>query len=162
MAAVAAALAWLSHDRSANVWNTERALWSEACRRSPGKARPKLQLARVSKIADAKRLLAEAAAIEPRNADISNELGLLLLRDENPAEALGAFGKALAMAPNDANIMNNRGVALYQLGQREAARQDFLRALQMDPCLADARKNLAETGTEAPDAVPPRPQHCPD
>jgi len=143
-------LALVSYDRSANVWRTERALWTEACERSPGKARPRLQLARVSKMVDAKRLLREAANIEPRNSEIPNELGLLFLRDENAAQALGAFGRALALAPGDAKTMNNRGVALFQLGQKEAARQDFERALRLDPCLVDARNNLAEAGGKLP------------
>ena len=147
---VALVLALLSYDRSENVWRTERSLWTEACERSPGKARPKLQLARVSKIPDAKRLLEEAARIEPRNSEIPNELGLLLLRDENAAEALGAFGRALALAPGDAKTMNNRGVALFQLGQKDAARQDFERALRLDPCLVDARNNLAEAAGQLP------------
>ena len=151
----AVALALLSYHRSENIWKTERALWTEACERSPGKARPRLQLARVSKIEDAKRLLEEAARIEPRNADIPNELGLLLLRDENAAQALGSFGRALALAPADAKTMNNRGVALFQLGQTEAARQDFERALRLDPCLVDARNNLAQAGGQTP------PDTCP-
>lgn len=153
----AIALAVVSYDRSANVWRTEKTLWSEACERSPGKTRPRLQLSRVSKIEDAKRLLEEAARLEPRNSEIPNELGLLLLRGDNPAEAFGAFGKALALAPGDAKAMNNRGAALFQLGQADAARQDFERALQLDPCLADARRNLVQMGAQAPPDVCSKP-----
>ena len=138
-------LAVLSWQRT-NVWGTEQALWQEAYERSPGKIRPRVQLARVSTIDTARRLLSEAAEIQPQNPDIPNELGLNLLRNGNAGEALGAFGRALALDPTDAKTINNRGVALFQLGQTVAARQDFERALRVDPCLADARRNLALAG----------------
>ena len=144
--AIVAMLAALSFERSAHVWRSERTLWQEAYERSQGKIRPRIQLARVSPIGEARRLLDEAARIDRQNPDIPNELGLCLLRSGDPAEALGAFGRALALAPSDAKTMNNRGVALFQLGQTEAARQDFERALRADPCLADARRNLASAG----------------
>jgi tetratricopeptide (TPR) repeat protein len=139
-------LAALSWHRSTAVWGSEQTLWREAYERSPGKVRPRIQLARVSPVAEARQLLREAAAISPQDPDIPNELGLQLLRAGNAAEALGAFGKALALAPSDAKTLNNRGVALFQMGQADAARQDFERALRLNPCLADARRNLALAG----------------
>lgn len=149
-AVLAVALAALSCVRTTQVWNAEETLWREAVERAPGKVRPRIQLARVAPLDEARRVLEEAAKIEPANADIPNELGLRLIRENNAAEALGAFGKALALAPGDAKTLNNRGVALYQLGQKDAARQDFLRALKADPKLADARANLALVGVADP------------
>jgi hypothetical protein len=143
--ALAAMLVVVSFSRT-QVWNSEASLWREAVERSPGKVRPRIQLARVSGSEDAKRLLAEAAKLEPDNPDIPNELGLHWMRAGNPAEALGAFGRALALAPSDAKTINNRGAALFQLAQADAARQDFRRALQIDPCLEDARRNLRLAG----------------
>jgi Flp pilus assembly protein TadD len=67
-----------------------------------------------------------------------------------PNEALAEFGRALALSPADAKAMNNRGVALEALGQREAARADFERAVRSDPCLFDARLNLARVGGPLP------------
>jgi len=142
--------------RTTQVWNSEAALWREAVELSPRKVRPKIQLARVSRIDEARRLLEDAARLEPANPDIPNELGVLLLRAKRAPEALAAFGKALALAPGDAKTTNNRGVALQQLGQNDAARQDFLRALAIDPCLMDARRNLEVLGGEAPVCTPPR------
>ncbi len=150
---LAIVFAALSFVRTTQVWNSEQTLWSEAVERSPAKTRPKLQLARVSEIDAAKKLLNEAANLEPSNPDIPNELGLMLMRHNAPAEALSAFGKALALAPGDAKSLNNRGAALFQLGQAEAARQDFKRALAADPCLADARRNLQLAGGSATDAA---------
>lgn len=149
-AVLAVALAALSCVRTTQVWNAEETLWREAAERAPGKVRPRIQLARVAPLEEARRVLDEAAKLEPANADIPNELGLRLIRENKAAEALGAFGKALALAPGDAKTLNNRGVALYQLGQKDAARQDFLRALQADPKLADARANLALAGVAHP------------
>jgi protein O-mannosyl-transferase len=145
-------LAGWSFMRTTQVWNSEATLWREAVELSPGKVRPKIQLARVSRIGDAQRLLDEAARLEPANPEIPNELGVLWLRANRVPEALAAFGKALALAPGDPKTINNRGVALQQLGQTEAARQDFLRALAIDPCLADARRNLEVLGGGTQDA----------
>jgi Flp pilus assembly protein TadD len=55
----------------------------------------------------------------------------------------------LALAPRDAKALNNRGVALAALGDGHAARQDFERALVVDPCFAEARRNLNQLGTQA-------------
>jgi hypothetical protein len=120
------------------VWRTERTLWQEAVERSPGKARPAIQLARAVPPQDALRVL-ESAPIE---ADVLTERGRVYLDLGQPADALGEFGRALALTPKDAHAINNRGVALLALGQTNAARADFERALQVDPNLQDARQNL--------------------
>jgi len=62
---------------------------------------------------------------------------------EQPGEALKEFGRALALAPRDPMAHNNRGAALLALGIRDHAEQDFRRALELDPCLRQARENLA-------------------
>jgi tetratricopeptide (TPR) repeat protein len=120
------------------VWRTERTMWQEAVERSPGKARPAIQLARAVPPQDALRVL-ESAPIE---ADVLTERGRVYLDLGQPADALGEFGRALALTPKDAHAINNRGVALLALGQNNAARADFERALQVDPNLQDARQNL--------------------
>jgi len=135
------------------VWQTERVLWEEAVRRSPGKVRPKLQLSRVVEPQRALGLLREAEALSPADPRVATELGRTYLELGQTAEALAAFGRALALAPRDPLAYNNRGVALLSLGQREAARRDFERALALDPCLFEARYNLAKTGVES---TPPR------
>jgi tetratricopeptide (TPR) repeat protein len=135
---VAPALVLLSIGRM-EVWRTERTLWQEAVDRSPGNARPAIQLARNLPPREALAVL----NTPPPNPDVLTEKGRVYLDLGQPADALREFGQALALAPRDAHAINNRGVALLALGQTTAARADFERALQIDPKLEDARQNLA-------------------
>jgi len=125
-----------------SAWMTEESLWREAVERSPGKVRPKIQLARVLPAAEALELLNRARAQDPYDPAIAAETGKVLLAEGQPEAALEEFGRALALAPRDARNLNNRGVALQALWQTDAARQDFERALQLDPNLTEARENL--------------------
>ena len=126
-----------------SVWMTEESLWREAVERAPGKARPKIQLARALPAAKALELLNQARLLAPYDPAIAAETGKILLSEHQPEAALQEFGRALALAPRDARYFNNRGVALQALWQTDAARQDFERALQIDPALTEARENLA-------------------
>jgi protein O-mannosyl-transferase len=130
-----------------DLWRDPDALWSEAVRHAPGKLRPRLQLARTLPPDRALAILEQARELAPDDPSVPAEEGRILLSVGRSAEALGAFGRALALAPNDAQALNNRGAALLALGQSDAARADFERALARDPCLFDARLNLARVGT---------------
>jgi hypothetical protein len=124
------------------VWTSPVTLWSEARRLAPDAARPRIQLARVLPPEEALDQLRDA----PDTEMVATEQGRLLLTLGRPAEALPAFGRALALSPNDARAISNRAVALAALGSREAAIAEFQRALAEDPCLSDARENLAKLG----------------
>lgn len=139
--AVVLALTAVSVDRT-RVWHSDESLWREAVRRSPGKVRPKIQLARCVPPAQALPLLADARKLAPDNPAIANETGKTLMADGQAGAALAEFGRALALAPRDPRNYNNRGVALAALGQKDAARQDFLRALALDPGFTEAKRNL--------------------
>ncbi len=154
LAMVGVTLVLLTMNR-VQVWQTEQSLWAEAVERSPGKLRPKLQLARASKPAAAIEILEAAGSIVPNDPRVASQLGRRYLETGRPAEALAEFGRALALEPNSALAHNNRGVALMQLGQEAVAKQDFERALKLDPCLFQARINLMRMGV----ASKP-PAHC--
>jgi Flp pilus assembly protein TadD len=143
--AAAAAMAALSFQRTM-VWRTEASLWSEAVQRAPGKARPKIQLARAVGGEEAWRLMEEAKKAAPEDAAVASEYGAMWLKANQPARALEEFGRAAALRPQDAGAINNRGTALEALGQTEAAKDDYRRALGMNPCLAEARENLERLG----------------
>jgi len=134
------------------LWMHPESLWSEAKRRAPWAARPRIHLARALPPEKGLEELADA----PESADVVTERGRLLLTLGRPAEALQAFGKALAMNPGDAKAISNRAVALAALGSREAAVAEFERALARDACLDDARENLSKLGvrSEAPPNCP--------
>jgi Flp pilus assembly protein TadD len=138
---VVLALTAVSVDRT-RVWDSDDSLWREAVRRSPGKLRPKIQLARNVPPAQALPLLADARKVAPDDPAIATETGRILMAQGQTAAALAEFGRALALDPRDARNYNNRGVALAALGQNAAARQDFLRALALDPGLTEAKRNL--------------------
>jgi len=146
---IALLLAALSFGR-ARVWQTEESLWSEAVRLSPGKVRPKIQLARAVPPARALGLLEEANRIAPDDPLVASEIGRMYMQLGDPARALAEFGRELALSPGAPAALNNRGAALLALGQDAAARQDFERALERDPCFFDARFNLKRLGVETP------------
>lgn len=141
LAAVAVVLIGVSWTRMA-VWSSDRALWSEAAARAPGKARPLLQLSRTVEPDSALPLLQRARALAPGDPAVATEEGRVYLQLGRPAQALQAFGQALALQPGEPHALYNRGVALEALGQHAAALQDFKRALQREPCLNNARRNL--------------------
>ncbi|MGO9097212.1 MAG: tetratricopeptide repeat protein [Bryobacteraceae bacterium] len=141
IAALAVILVALSIGRM-EVWRTEQSLWEEAVERSPGKVRPKIQLARVVAPDRALQLLREARALAPDDPQVPSEIGRIELASGGAAEALAEFGRGLALAPRDPRAFNNRGTALAALGQTDSARRDFERALALDPCLFEARLNL--------------------
>jgi tetratricopeptide (TPR) repeat protein len=128
------------------LWTNPPALWSEAVRLAPNAIRPRIQLARALPPEQGLAELNDA----PDNELIATERGRLLLTLGRPAEALSQFGRALALSPNDAGAISNRAVALAALGARDAAIADFQRALEKDPCLFDARENLAKLGLLTP------------
>ena len=145
VAAIAVVLIGLSVQRTL-IWRTEQALWADAVEKSPGKVRPKVQLARASDPQAALTLLEQAKSLAPNDLRIAEEEGRVFLSTGDSARALSEFGRALALDPDNAGALNNRGAALLALGQSKAARQDFERALAIDPCQRDARANLARLG----------------
>ena len=134
------------------LWDSPEKLWREAMRIAPHRVQPRIQLARLLPPDQALEVLKDAEQIAPDAPAIPTERGRILLAQGRPIDALQAFGRELALAPNSAMGFNNRGAALMVLGQKDAARADFERALARDPCLFDARFNLAEMGERTPGA----------
>lgn len=145
--ALALVLAAVSSGRG-RVWQSEESLWRDTVAKSPGKARPKLQLARAlaekGPVATPERLalLQQAREIAPGNPDAALELGVFQLQTGSPAEALAEFERAAATEPDNAQIQANRGAALYLLERLPEAEAAFQNALEMDGCNFDARNNL--------------------
>jgi protein O-mannosyl-transferase len=145
--ALALLLTSLSFGRS-QVWRSEQSLWRDTVSKSPGKARPKLQLARAlaengpAATPERLALLQQAREIEPANPDVALEMGVFQLQAGSPAEALAEFDHAAAAAPGDAQIQANRGAALYLLGRLPESEAAFQQALEKDACNFDARNNL--------------------
>ena len=145
-------LAMLSFART-DVWSSEVRLWEDAMQWAPDKARPRVQLARVSPPDQALNYLLEAKRIAPDDPLVASELGRVFIERNQASEALSEYGRAVALRPGDPLALNNRGVALLMLGIREHAVTDFREALKINPCLRDARNNLRLAGipTATPD-----------
>lgn len=150
--AVVAALGLLAMERT-YVWSSDARLWGEAVELAPAKIRPRLQLARAVPPEEGLMVLTEAARLAPQDAEVATEMARVYLEMGRPGEALAQAGRALALTPGEPHALNNRGAVLLGMNQTAAARRDFLAALRVDPCLQDARENLARSGgvpAEAP------------
>lgn len=138
------------------VWASDERLWSEAASQAPGKIRPVLQLSRAVPPERAVALLQDAERLAPDEPQIPTELARIDLELNRPGEALAQAGRALALTPHEPHALNNRGAVLLAMNQTAAARRDFLAALNLEPCLEEARQNLARSG-----GVPADAPRCP-
>ena len=136
-----ALLAALTLARTA-VWATELSLWTDVVEKSPGKLRPRIQLARALPAEAALGQLEIAALIDPRASMVPAEKGRIQLQSNRPDLAIAAFGQAIALDPASPQLWNNLGGAFELMGQTAAARRAFQRALNLDPCYPDARRNI--------------------
>jgi len=76
------------------------------------------------------------------NAIAFNYLGLVLLQEGRPEEAMTNFQNALQIQPYYATAQYNLGTALVQQGLLDEAISHFQKALEMKPDYADADNNL--------------------
>ena len=134
-------LAIVTFARSA-VWANELSLWTDVVEKSPGKLRPRIQLARALPRDAALSQLEIAAGIDPGSSLVPAEKGRVQLQSGRPDLAIAEFGRAVALEPRNPRLWSNLGGAFELTGQTEAARRAFQRALSLDPCYIDARRNL--------------------
>ena len=92
--------------------------------------------------AEAERAYARALKLDPQNAKVNANLGVLY-------ESQGMFGLAqqhlrvsLAVEPDNATAHNNLGVVLYSEGNYDGALVEFKRTLALDPQMIDAYTNM--------------------
>jgi hypothetical protein len=130
------------------VWHDERSLWADVVEKSPHKARGYFHLGQAYAANDsirARQLYERGLEIEPDNPDGHTNLGLVLLSQGDPENALGHLHKALLLGGQQPLVWNNIGVAELRRGQTEEGVRAFRRALESDPCRFDARWNLIHT-----------------
>jgi predicted CXXCH cytochrome family protein len=82
---------------------------------------------------EAERVLVASAKAYPKAAEIRHALGLSLVRQKRPAEALKALGEAAALAPDNARFAYVYGVALHDAGRRADAMRTLDAALARHP-----------------------------
>ena len=91
---------------------------------------------RVGDMAKAQESLQKALQLDPRNAAVLGNLGIVYAITGRSDEAIALFDRALAADPSNARMYLNKGKALRQLGRIAEADQMTERAVQLDPSLA--------------------------
>ncbi len=86
--------------------------------------------------------LRQAASLQPGNAAIHHDLGLVCLRLGKLSEAIAAFEAALSANPGFALAWLRLGMALQAHGKEAAAIQAYCRATAMQPALVEAGYRL--------------------
>lgn len=111
---------------------------------------------RAGDIAAAERLYRNVLAQTPDQPDALHLLGLTLLAQGIPNEALSLVEKAVGLVPASADYHVTLGTAQQSLGNLESARDSYRRAISLNPMVEGAHNNLGlvlrELG-QADDAV---------
>lgn len=92
-----------------------------------------------------------ALALDPRNARLVNERGILCSDARDYEGAIAAFARATALDPRYARAWNNLGSALRERGRAAEALQAFGRAVEADPKYALGWVNLGIAQRDAGD-----------
>ena len=100
-------------------------------------------LADSGRLDDARKAFTRALEIQPDRAEVLLHLGMLSLRQKDPARAREWFTKALAAEPESAGTLAALGLAQAQLGDSRAALESWDRALSLDPRQFDTLFNRA-------------------
>jgi tetratricopeptide (TPR) repeat protein len=79
--------------------------------------------------------------------DLLYNLGLARLALGDAAGAVDALERAVAASPGEAEVHHASGRALLAAGEADRARERFERALELDPEHEQARRALAELGS---------------
>lgn len=126
------------------AWQSSEALWADALAKSPGLARPYVQLATVYASSEPRRcreVAERGLGRHPNNADLHNQLGTCMMALGDAEGALEHFQRATALAGSSVESLNNIGAALLRLGRPEEAAKSFGHALKRNACSANTRIN---------------------
>ena len=93
---------------------------------------------------DAETYCRSALEIAPNHPGLLQMLGVVLMRQARPAEAIAVFDRLLSMQPGMADVWNNRGYALQDLGKPAEALASYDRALSLKPRYGEALNNRAQ------------------
>jgi arylsulfatase A-like enzyme/Tfp pilus assembly protein PilF len=98
---------------------------------------------------EARAVLERAVAADPKNAIGYQTLGMVALRQEQPAQAKQYLDHALELNPQLPIAWNTLGVARYQLEGAVPALEAWQRAVDLDPHQFDALFNLGLVAAQA-------------
>ncbi|WLT30363.1 tetratricopeptide repeat protein [Geothrix sp. PMB-07] len=87
----------------------------------------------------------EAQALEPDNPLVQNNLGYLLLEQEqNLEEAASLIQTSAKATPDNGNVVDSLGWAQFKLGRVDEAETTLRRAAELNPFSPEVRKHLGE------------------
>jgi choline-sulfatase len=109
-------------------------------------------LAESGRFEEARAAFHRALELEPGRADVLLHLGMLSLREKDPAAARDWFTKSLEAEPAAAGTLAALGLAQVQLGDARAALASWDRALVLDPTQYDTIFNRAVLAGRTGDA----------
>ena len=94
---------------------------------------------------DALRVLREAQRMAPANPMVQNNLGYLLLeQDQDLPEAAALIEASAKATPDNGNVMDSLGWAQFKLGKVAEAEATLRRAAELSPFSPDVRQHLGE------------------
>lgn len=102
-----------------------------------------VSLAESGRLVEARTVFERVLQAEPANDKALLHLGMLSLRERDPAAARGWFEKALQKNPRAPGTLTSMGLALSQLQDEEGAMECWRKALAIDPAQYTALYNLA-------------------
>jgi Tfp pilus assembly protein PilF len=137
----------------ARLWSHPDALWEEAARRYPLRARPLINLgvnaAERGDLGRAAQLFDRAVILEPRAAEALYNRGLLRLDQGNLEGALSDLEASTGADPTVPKSWINLGIVHLRRGENAAAEDAFRKALAIDPDDPRALTNLGELARAA-------------
>lgn len=74
-----------------------------------------------------------ADAVQPNNGRVKAGLGRVMLKSQNPAEALRLFDQAVRLGYGEAQLLADRGLARDLTGDQAGAQRDYQTALRRTP-----------------------------
>ena len=95
--------------------------------------------------AESLKVLREAQALEPTNPLVQNNLGYLLLeQDQDLQEAANLIEASVKATPDNGNVVDSLGWAQFKLGRTAEAEVTLRRAVELSPFSPEVRKHLGE------------------
>jgi tetratricopeptide (TPR) repeat protein len=128
------------------VWKDDLTIWTDTVKKSPGKARPHINLGKALSRRDmldaAINHYSIAASIKPDNAKTYYNLGNALAKKGQTTEAIERYHEASQRDPRLPEVHNNLGSVLAKQGKVDQAIKLFFEALRINPDYAEAHFNL--------------------
>jgi len=90
-------------------------------------------LIKLKKFQEASDLIEKTRTIDPQNAELILNHGILLAEEKRHEEALASYERAIEFKPDYAEAWLNRGVALNDLKRYEEALANYERAIELKP-----------------------------